>query len=455
MKAYDIDKWRSLPLIARIARDPISATRALHREHGPFIRAELPFRIKGGSSRVDLIADADLYRTVMSDSELWRNVQITWDGLPNHASSRLSMGMTRLKGERHEHYRKMFIAPLKRPVVAAMSPEMARVAAGEMAKWPRNRPVDLQHAVTVMTTKLAVALLFGSDFDRALPITDLITRQFKAFRVLPGRQYLRWLWNAGRQEKVIMEWAEEKRGNHDARDLLSVLVNNPDLDGSRPSPAIICGIICFLYAAAYDTCLNGITWTLLLLTQHPEIMEALTAEIDGALRGELPTMDRIGQLLLLDRVIREGMRLIPPVPLQMRKAMRGTTLGGETVQYRERVLISGHLIGRDPDIYPEPDRFLPERWRSIKPSPFQYPVFGAGGHMCPGIVFGLQMVKIALSTILTAGRVELARDMPVAYRTAVTMQPVGRVEVVLRDHGEKPRNPRASGGLAELVALPA
>ena len=75
--------------------------------------------------------------------------------------------------------------------------------------------------------------------------------------------------------------------------------------------------------------------------------------------------------------------------------------------------------------------------------------------MCPGIVFGLQMVKIALSTILTAGRVELARDMPVAYRTAVTMQPVGRVEVVLRDHGEKPRNPRASGGLAELVALPA
>ena len=230
MKAYDIDKWRSLPLIARIARDPISATRALHREHGPFIRAELPFRIKGGSSRVDLIADAELYKTVMSDSELWRNVQITWDGLPNHASSRLSMGMTRLKGERHEHYRKMFIAPLKRPVVAAMSPEMARVAAGEMAKWPRNRPVDLQHAVTVMTTKLAVALLFGSDFDRALPITDLITRQFKAFRVLPGRQYLRWLWNAGRQEKVIMEWAEEKRGNPDARDLLSVLVNNPDLD---------------------------------------------------------------------------------------------------------------------------------------------------------------------------------------------------------------------------------
>ena len=455
MKAYDIDKWRSLPLIARIARDPISATRALHREHGPFIRAELPFRIKGGSSRVDLIADAELYKTVMSDSELWQNVQITWDGLPNHASSRLSMGMTRLKGERHEHYRKMFIAPLKRPVVAAMSPEMARVAAGEMAKWQRNRPVDLQHAVMVMTTKLAVALLFGSDFDRALPITDLITRQFKAFRVLPGRQYLRWIWNAGRQEKVIMEWAEEKRGNHDARDLLSVLVNNPDLDGSRPSPAIICGIICFLYAAAYDTCLNGITWTLLLLTQHPEIREALTAEIDGALRGELPTMDRIGQLLLLDRVIREGMRLIPPVPLQMRKAMRGTTLGDEAIGYRERVLISGHLIGRDPDIYPEPDRFLPERWRSIKPSPFQYPVFGAGGHMCPGIVFGLQMVKIALATILTAGRVELARDMPVAYRTAVTMQPVGRVEVVLRDHGEKPRNPRASGGLAELVALPA
>jgi cytochrome P450 len=455
MKAHDIDKWRSLPLIARVARDPISATRALHREYGPFVRIELPFRTRKGSNRVNLIADADLYKTVMSNSDLWRNVQITWGGLPNHASSRLSLGMTRLTGERHEHYRKMFIAPLKRPVVAAMSPEMALVAADEMAKWPRNQPVDLQHAVTVMTTKLAVALLFGSDFDRALPITDLITRQFKAFRILPGRQYIRWIWNASRQEKVIMDWANEKRGNRNARDLLSVLVNNPDLDGTPPAPDVICGIICFLYAAAYDTCLNGITWTLLLLTQHPEIMEALTAEIDGALDGELPTMDRIGQLLLLDRVIREGMRLMPPVPLQMRKTLRSTKLGDEKVAYRERVLISGHLIGRDPEVYPEPDSFRPDRWRSIKPSPFQYPVFGAGGHMCPGITFGLQMVKIALSTILAAGRVELARDMPVAYRTAVTMQPVGRVEVVLLNRSDRPRYPRASGPFAKLVALPA
>jgi cytochrome P450 len=455
MKAHDIDKWRSLPLIARLARDPISATRAIHEKYGPFVRVELPFKTKGGSRRVSLIADADLYKTVMSDSELWRNVQITWGGLPNHASSRLSLGMTRLKGERHEHYRKMFIAPLKRPAVATMSPEMAEVAAQEMAKWPRNQPVDLQHAMTVMTTKLAVALLFGSDFERALPITDLITRQFKAFRILPGRHYLRWIWNASQQEKVIMDWANEKRGNPDARDLLSVLVNNPDLDGLPPSSEVICGIICFLYAAAYDTCLNGITWTLLLLTQHPEIMQALTAEIEGALDGELPTMDRIGQLLLLDRAIREGMRLMPPVPLQMRKSRHKTTLGDEKVERGERTLISGYLIGRDPEMYPKPDSFRPERWRSIKPSPFQYPVFGAGGHMCPGVVFGLQMVKIALATVLSSGRIELARDMPVAYRTAVSMQPVGRVEVVLRDRGAALRYPRASGAFAKLVDLPA
>jgi cytochrome P450 len=454
MKAHEIDKWRTLPLLGRIARDPISATRAIHEAHGPFVRVELPFPTKSGSRRVSLIADADLYKTVMSDSNLWVNVQITWGGLPNHASNRLSLGMTRLRGERHEHYRKMFIAPLKRPAVAAMSLEMARVAAGEMAKWPRDRPVDLQHAITVMTTKLAVALLFGNDFERALPITDLITRQFKAFRILPGRHYLRWIWNASRQERAIMDWAGEKRGNHDARDLLSVLVNNPDLDGVSPSTEVICGIICFLYAAAYDTCLNGITWTLLLLTQHPEIMQALTAEIEGALEGELPTMDRIGQLLLLDRVVREGMRLIPPVPLQMRRAGWKTTLGDEAVEHGERVLISGNHICRDPRIYDEPDRFKPDRWRSIKPSPFQYPVFGAGGHMCPGVSFGLQMVKIALSTILCSGRIELARDMPVAYRTAVTMQPVGSVDVVLRDRNATLTYPRASGGLARLVALP-
>ena len=363
--------------------------------------------------------------------------------------------MTKLKGERHEHYRKMFIAPLKRPVVAAMSPQMARVAADLVKAWPRNQPLDLQHVVKDMSTRLAVALLFGGDFERALPITDLITRQFKAFRVLPGIEYLRWIVNANRQEQAIMKWADEKRGNRDAQDLLSVLVNNRDLDGTPPSVGIICGIICFLYTAAYDTCLNGITWTLLLLTQHPEIMEALTAELEGALEGELPTMDRIGQLLLLDRVIREGMRLMPPVPLQMRKTQVPAALGDEQLAPRERILISGYLINRDPALYPDPDSFRPDRWRSIRPTPFQYTVFGAGGHMCPGVTFGLQMVKIGLASILSAGRLELARDMPVAYRTAVTLSPVGRVDVLLRNRGDRPRNARASGSFARIVTLPA
>ena len=74
--------------------------------------------------------------------------------------------------------------------------------------------------------------------------------------------------------------------------------------------------------------------------------------------------------------------------------------------------------------------------------------------MCPGVTFGLQMVKIGLASILSAGRLELARDMPVAYRTAVTLSPVGRVDVLLRNRGDKPRNARASGSFARIVTLP-
>ena len=184
-------------------------------------------------------------------------------------------------------------------------------------------------------------------------------------------------------------------------------------------------------------------------------MASLVAEIDGALGGRPATMDRIGTLPLLDATIKEAMRLFPPVPLMMRKATRATMLGGEPIAMNEGVLISALTINRDASLYPDPDSFHPERWASIKPSPFQYPVFGAGGHMCPGITFGLQMMKIALATILSKRSVELSPAARIAYRTRITLAPTGNIDVIMRERGGPVRTDQARGRFRQLVALPA
>ncbi|OWK21521.1 hypothetical protein AJ88_16865 [Mesorhizobium amorphae CCBAU 01583] len=221
-----------------------------------------------------------------------------------------------------------------------MSPEMARIAANQVASWPVGTPFALTEAAKTMAKHLAIGLLFGDDHERAMPIAEMIARQIRASWIVPGPAFFSWIREAEEQERAILAWAEEKRGDKDAQDILSILVNNTDEAGHPPSVALIGGIVSFVFGAAYDTCQNALAWTLILLTQHPNAMASLVAEIDGALGGRPATMDRIGTLPLLDATIKEAMRLFPPVPLMMRKATRATMLGGEPIAMNEGVLIT-------------------------------------------------------------------------------------------------------------------
>jgi len=453
MQAHQLGRWEAAVLLSRFALEPLRAARAAHRAYGPFIKAKLPGRSAKALKRtVFVVADSELYKTMLSDTETWRNIEISARSNRNAASRRLSNGMTTLRGQRHEHYRKLIAPPLKRPAVLATSLEMARIAAGQVASWPVGKPFQLTEGARTMAKHLAIGLLFGDDHQRAMPIADMIARAMQASWILPTPALYRWLKEADAQERAILDWAEEKRGHPDKQDILSILVNNTDEMGKPVPLELIGGLTSFIFGAAYDTCQNALAWTLILLSQHPKAMAALVAEIDSALGGELATMDRIGALPRLDWTIKEAMRLFPPVPVQMRKAMRRTTLGGEAVDVGNRVVISAFEINRDPAIYAEPDSFRPERWADIRPSPFEYTTFGAGGHMCPGVMFGMQMMKVALATILSKRSVELSAASKIGYRTRVTLAPVGRVEVILHERGAPVRSGKARGAFRRLFA---
>jgi cytochrome P450 len=272
---------------------------------------------------------------------------------------------------------------------------------------------------------------------------------------VPGRAYFKWLRTAPKLERAINEWADEKRGDLNPKDIFSVLVNNPDETGAPPNKDIIGGILLFTFAAAYETCQNALLWTLILLTQHPHIAATLAEEIDSAVNGGLPSMDRIGTLPLLDGVIKEGMRLFPPVAVQFRRSQIETELGGVRIPAGVRALISAFLINRDPTLYLKPNRFMPERWQNLDRSPIEYPVFGAGGRMCPGALFGSQMAKISLAAILAAHRVELAPSARIDHRTAITLTPIPGVPIILREKTMAPRRTPLSGSIHELIDLPA
>lgn len=453
MSPARLSTWEATRFLASFAWAPLPTIRALHERYGPLVILPSPVA-RDHASFIAVIADHDIYREVFTRSEVWRGVKIMFNGIKGHASRRLAYSMTRLRGARHAHYRRLLMPMLKRGALEAQSEPMAITVADHVRRWPRGTPVDLLPLTERLAHDLSIQFLLGNDRHRALPIADMIRRQGEGSWYSAVLRHLAWLPVANRQEQAILRWAEDMRGRIDMGNVVSILANSADENGDPPSREIIGGLTSFIFGASFDTCQNGLAWTLILLTQHPEIAESLATEIRSAVGTELPTIERIGGLALLDGVVKESLRLFPPVPLQGRRAMLPTELAGEPIAERTLALVSTQAMCRDPIIFPDPDHFVPTRWRGLDPSPYEYPVFGAGAYMCPGKLFGIQMIKLGVAAVLSRCSIAAAPGARINYRTAITLAPRGRVQVIL-ESAEKPVNWHAvRGAVRELVDLP-
>ena len=334
--------------------------------------------------RVPLVlsAGATFHRELLCDPATWRGVSLLPGGPKNSAARRMSLGLTRMTGDAHAHYRRLLVAPLRKASVDALAAGMARLAEIEAASWPVGEIIDLWERTRRLMQRLAVELLFGDTSGQGNLIADRVSRLMAAkwglrpFAPinLPITSYGRMLREAELLERDLLEWAWNKRGVLDGRDLASIIVNGPDADGCPLDDAAIAGQMPSLFAAASEASQTVLTWTLLLLVLHPRVARELLDELRNKL-GAVPSLDSVGDLPYLDAVVKESMRIIPPVPMQMRVAQRDTTIAGHSMPNGTRVILNTFLTNRMRDLYPEGDVFRPERWFTIAPSAFEFPVF--------------------------------------------------------------------------------
>jgi len=430
----------------RLARDPLMATRRCYEALGPFVMLTdvLPFYRYPRAVLLDvplvLTAGSAFHREILENPAVWRPVSLLPGGPRNSAARRMIEGLMHMTGARHAHYRKLLTGPLRRARVDAMGHEMARIAELDIAAWPVGETIELWDYARRTFRSVALGLLFGGDDKQSRPIADMTTqlaeqkwaRGSLAFPVdLPFTPYHRVVRDSEVLERRILAWAETKRGHEDEHDLAALIVNSPDVDGRPASNATIAGHIPSLYAGATEASQSTLFWTLFLLAQHPRVARELLDELRNGLDGAAPSIEAIADLPRLDAVVKESMRLIPPVALGMRVAQDETTLAGQRLPKHTRVVLSVFLTTRMPDLYPEPDRFLPERWSTIDPTPFDFPVFSAGPRICPGYWFGLNAIKVALATILVRYRIAMQPNSRIDYTMQPTMRPTRPVPVTL------------------------
>jgi len=192
-----------------------------------------------------------------------------------------------------------------------------------------------------------------------------------------------------------------------------------------------------------ETAGASLLFTLYLLAQHPEYQTRAAEEAIAVLQGAAVTADDLPRLPLLQQIYLESLRLYPAVPTLSRMAAETVDLGGYKIRQGAHLLLSVWAMHRDPRWFDdplrfEPERFLPERQRQMRPH--SYLPFGAGIHVCIGRHLAVQEAVTVLATLLPAVQVELpANHQPPRLIADMRLHPAGPLELKL-----VPREPHAS-----------
>jgi cytochrome P450 len=181
-----------------------------------------------------------------------------------------------------------------------------------------------------------------------------------------------------------------------------------------------------LFVAGHETTANALTWTWWLLSQSPDKRATLHRELDTVLAGRPPTAQDLAKLPYLDQVIKESMRIRPPVWITSREPIEDVKIGGHLVKKGGFVGVSPWTMHHDARFYDAPQEFRPERWTPAfeKQLPkFAYFPFGGGPRVCIGNQFALMEAKLVLATVAQRWTLDYAGAGDPGLSPLITLRP--------------------------------
>nr|GMD40363.1 cytochrome P450 CYP736A12-like [Ipomoea batatas] len=160
-----------------------------------------------------------------------------------------------------------------------------------------------------------------------------------------------------------------------------------------------------MISASMDTTATSIEWIITELIRHPQAMEKLQKELEEVVGMERMVEESdLEKLKYLDMVVKEGMRLHPAVPLLHHESMEDCQVKGYHIPKGSRVVINLLAVQKDPIAWPEPDKFIPERFEGnsvdLRGRDFELLPFGSGRRSCPGIQLGIIVVQLVVAQLV-------------------------------------------------------
>ena len=396
----------------------------------------------------------DLYRVTTRHGALFvaRHPDHLRDVLVTHASKYtkqhsafrqlarvLGDGLLTSDGATWQRQRRMVQPAFARARMDGYADAMVAEASRTVAGWRDGEAREVSADMMELTLRVVSRTLFGHDAGG--DVGD-VARAMKDFQSIAARPDLlpAWMPSPWRRrldravatlDRIIHDIIARRReagaaGKGD--DLLQMLVDAVDEEGDGQGLSLqeMRDQLVTLFLAGHETTSHALTWTLYLLSQNPAAESRLHAELDAVLAGRAPTLADLDALPYTEQVIKESMRLYPPVYMIARQAAEDTTIGGHHVPRGSEVVLWVYLTHRDPRWFPDhasfrPERFAPEAEAAL-PKLAWLP-FGAGPRACIGRGFAMMEAKLLLAVMAQRHRLALVPGHRVEVLPRVTLVP--------------------------------
>ncbi len=396
-------------IVYRPGRDPLSFFTGLARTYGDIAY------LQTGGEHLYLVNDPALVRDVLVTNQ--RHF-IKGRGL-QRAKRLLGEGLLTSEGTVHVRQRRLIQPAFHRDRILSYATVMTDYADRVRRRWRDGETIDAAQEMMRLTLGIVGKTLFDKDIEsQAREVGSALTDVMATFwiQMLPFYDLLEHLpvpalrrSQAARAKLDAIIYsiiAERRQSTRDHGDLLSMLLSAKDDeeegDGRGMSDTQVHDEAMTIFLAGHETTANALSWTWHLLGGAPDVEAKLHEEIDRVLRRRLPTAADLPSLTFAERVVTEAIRLYPPAWIIGRRAIDDYPLGRYVAPKGSLIIMSPYVLHRDPRFFPEPDRFLPDRWtpefKATLP-PFAYVPFGGGARRCIGESFAWMELVLVLTTI--------------------------------------------------------
>ncbi len=430
---------KALPLIGHtptFARDPLKFLTTSTREHGKVVRlrfAALPGHIINDPALVKLVMHerARIYGKQTRGFEKLKMI--------------LGRGLVTSEGAFWLRQRRIAQPAFHRARIESFGHGMVKATTELIDRWREGSVIDVSEEMMALTLRIVGETLLGTDVTAEAnkigsavsyviaDVNDRISELLDIPLSVPVKRNREFRKHRATLDRVVFKMIEQRRKQDDpGDDLLGMFMSARYEDtGEGMSSQQLRDEVMTMFLAGHETTSNALTWTFMLLSRSPSVRRRLKQEIDEVLGDRPATVDDASRLVFTERVIKESMRLYPPVWLIARSPTQDDELGGYHIPRGSLVFVSPYTLHHDPDLFPDPEGFDPDRFKT-EPDRFAYMPFGAGPRRCIGSAFAMLEAKLILATITQRFALNLVPEHRVEPETTVTLRPLGGLKVHVR-----------------------